>query len=230
MKYLRTLRVVILLHILSLCIYASAQSVNTLNSYLSTYSYGIRVSNPYSPNSNSCIYETNYVKTELQDNILIIYFGFGWDKERGYIDKDVIRVDLSTATFCTGFWYKSSNKREHYGEKDVVSITDNNGMDISMIGQQNYNQGTRQSIISKICFKFSSEPIANKVINEIYSIQSKYKSKEPWLIPISNNDSRNNASITKEKRRTNSNNTRKAKHTATKINKVTSKQLGKYVQ
>ena len=34
-----------------------------------------------------------------------------------------------------------------------------------------------------MCFDLGTEPIANKILNEIYAIQEKYKAREPWLLP-----------------------------------------------
>ena len=50
-------------------------------------------------------------------------------------------------------------------------------------GEQNYNRGTKHDLISKIVISFGTEPIANRVINELYGIQESYKAKEPWLLP-----------------------------------------------
>ena len=56
-------------------------------------------------------------------------------------------------------------------------------MDLTSTGQQRYNQGTKQDLIPELKIGFGSEPLANRVLNELYAIQSRYKGKEPWLLP-----------------------------------------------
>jgi hypothetical protein len=55
-------------------------------------------------------------------------------------------------------------------------------MDLTYTGEQNYNRGTKQNIILKIVISFGSEPLANRVLNELYSIQLPYKGKETLAI------------------------------------------------
>ena len=58
-------------------------------------------------------------------------------------------------------------------------------MDVTITDVTNLstNKGTRQTIVSKLRFDLGTEPIANRILNELYSIQEKYKAKEPWLLP-----------------------------------------------
>ena len=166
--------------------FSSAQDVSTLNNYFSTYSQNIKVDNPEYDKS-SCIYEVGYIRASLEGKFLVLSFGFAynWYHEGGYINKDILKIDLSTASFYTGYWTKMWGKWEHYGEKKVLTIEDENGMDITMTDVTNLssNRGTRKSLVSKMRFDLGTEPIANRILNEIYTIQEKYKAKEPWLIP-----------------------------------------------
>lgn len=166
---------------------SNAQGVSTLNNYFNTYAHNIKTNNFFSPKTNvSCIYDTHYMLASQLGKMLTLDFGYGWDEKYGYIHKCELKIDLSSATFYTGFWtrgYTGKGKWEHYGKKEAITIEDNNGMDLTYTGEQNYNRGTKQNIISKIVISFGSEPLANRVLNELYSIQSPYKGKEPWLLP-----------------------------------------------
>lgn len=166
---------------------SNAQSVSTLNNYFSTYGHNIKTNNFFSPQTNvNCIYDTHYMTASKQGKLLILNFGFGWDEKYGYIHKCVLKIDLSSATFYSGFWtrgYFDNRKWEHRGRKEEITIEDKNGIDLTYTGEQNYNRGTKQDLISKIVISFGTEPIANRVINELYGIQESYKAKEPWLLP-----------------------------------------------
>ncbi len=177
-------RIIFLLFLFSL-VEVKAQSVTELNNCLSTYSHNIKTNNFYNPNSSSCIYESNYMNAQIQGRTLILSFGFGWNEKYGYIKKCMLKIDLSTATFYTGYWNKNyySKKWEHNGSKEILTIKDENGMDLFSTGQQSYNQGTKQDLIPEIKISFGTVQIANKIINEIYSIQKKYKAQEAWLLP-----------------------------------------------
>ena len=210
---------------------SNAQSVATLNNYFSTYAHGIKVSNPLYNPDRSCIYETGYVNANLQGKYLIISFGFGynWDKKGGYIYKDVMTIDLSSATFYTGHWRKMWGEWKHSCDKKILTIEDENGIDITITDDSNVNnRGTKQTLVSKLCFDLGTEPIANRIINEIYAIQEKYKAKEEWLLPEPQKQ-------IEEPRKTSSNNTTQ-KTNSGKINKTTdtpnktTKKIGKYVQ
>ena len=212
---------------------SNAQSVATLNNYLSTYAQGIKVSNPLDPKSTSCIHKTGYVNAQLQGKYLIISFGFGydWDKKGGYIDKDVITIDLSTASFYTGYWHKTWGKWEHYGDKKILTIEDNNGMDVTITDVSGVNNsGTRKTLVSKLRFDFGSEPIANRIINEIYTIQEKYKAKEEWLLP----EPEPQKQIEEPRQSSSNNTTQKANsgktNTSPDTQNTTTKKIGKYVQ
>lgn len=177
-----------LLCLIVLCKVASftcAQSTNTLNSIFSSYSSSIKVSNPQNTKSNSCIYNTNYLRAELQGNYLVLSFGFAWDaSRREYIDTDVLKINLRTATFCTGSWTLLFGKWQHGGDKSTLSIQDKvSGMDLAITGCQSYNRGTKNIMIDQLWFSFGSEALANRVLNEINNIQAGYKEKEPWLCP-----------------------------------------------
>ena len=107
-----------------------AQSVNSLNNYLSTYSHCIKVNNPLDYENSSSIYNVGYIKASLEGKYLVLSFGFAydWDDKGGYIDKDIMKVDLSTASFYNGYWSKMlSGKWEQYGDKKTLTIEDKNG-------------------------------------------------------------------------------------------------------
>lgn len=178
--------------IYSLAHSTSAQTVSTLNNYLSTYSYNIKVNNPMDYETSSCIYEVGYINASLEGKFLVLSFGFAynWNHKGGFIDKDIMKIDMSTATFYTGHWSTISGKWKQYGNKKILTIEDKNGMDVIMtdVTQLSSNSGTRQTIVSKLCFDLGTEPIANRILNEIYAIQEKYKAKEPWLLPESESE------------------------------------------
>ncbi len=181
-------KVITLLSILMICIplysqkFANLYRILNLNSIFSKYSHTIKTNSPFSSDNTNCIYNANYMNVEQQDNILILNFGFGWDKQYGYIQKCSLSINLSTATFCTGQWKNLDDRWEQFGPKEEITIKDSNGMDLTSIGQQNYNQGTKQDLIHELKIGFGSEPLANRVLNELYTIQSQYKSKETWLL------------------------------------------------
>lgn len=175
-------RLVLTILLVISCVLVRAQSITTLNNYLRTYSSNIKVCNPLNPQYHSCIYETNYMTAELQGHFLILKFGFGYRSDWGYIDEDVLKIDLSTATLYTGYWSHYSGQWEHGGKKEILTIKDDNGMDIWITGRQNYNQGTKQNLLSEFYISFGTQPVASKVIQEIYNIQEKYKAKEPWQV------------------------------------------------
>lgn len=163
-----------------------AQTISTLNEYFSTYSHNIKVNNPFNYEYSSCIYQVGYIKASLEGKFLVLSFGFAydWDREGGYIDKDIIKIDLSSATFYNGNWRKTYGKWQQYGDKKILTIEDQNGMDVTVTDVTNskQNQGTRQTIISKLRFDLGTEPIANRILSELYTIQERYKEKEPWLL------------------------------------------------
>ena len=162
----------------------SGYAQGTLNNLFSTYSSNIKVNNPPYDNS-SCLYATHYMNARQVGMQLILEFGFGWDEKDGYIQKDNLVINLSTAKFYTGFWSKMRGKWEQHGDKKIVTIEDENGMEFTQIGAQNYNQGTKQNIISLIKSDFQTIPLANRVISELLKIQEPYKTKDPWLLPES---------------------------------------------
>lgn len=165
------------------CSYAmSCHSQSALNSLFSTYASNIKVNNPPYDNS-SCLYATHYMTARQQGSQLILDFGFGWDEKDGYIQKDKLVIDLSTATFYTGSWSRMWGKWEHNGDKKILTISDDNGMDFTQTGAKNYNQGTKQNIISLIKFDFQTVPLANRVLAGILRLQESYKEKDPWLLP-----------------------------------------------
>ena len=181
-------KILLLLFISFLAHSSWAQSVSSLNNYLSTYSHSIKVNNPLDYENSSCIYNVGYIKASLEGKYLVLSFGFAydWDHKGGYIDKDIMEIDLSTASFYNGRWSKMwGGKWEQYGDKKTLTIEDKNGMDVTITDVTNLstNKGTRQTIVSKLRFDLGTEPIANRILNELYSIQEKYKAKEPWLLP-----------------------------------------------
>lgn len=162
-----------------------AQSVGNLNSIFSKYSSSITVSNPENQKNSSCIYKTNYLRAELCGNYLILSFGFAWDEnDHTYIDTEILKINLKTAQFYTGFWSKSpfGGQWQHNGDMSILQIKDEtNGMDIAITGRQKWNKGTKNLLIEELRFSFGSAPLANRVLNEIYAIQASFKEKEPWL-------------------------------------------------
>ena len=192
------------------------------------------------------------MRADKNDKILTLSFGYGWDEKYGYIYKCVLKIDLSSATFYSGYWSRGlfgNEKWQQYGKKEEITIEDKNGMNLTYTGEQNYNRGTKQDLISKIVISFGTEPIANRIINEIYSIQANYKAKEPWLLPEQELQEVNNSSASK-RTSTKSTSTMKkpsgSKRTSTKSTSTmkkpsgsskkaenkstTTKKVGKYVQ
>lgn len=224
-------KVITLLSVLMICLPLCSQNISNLNSILTTYSHTIKTNNPFSCGSTNCIYNANYMNAELRGNILILNFGFGWDKQYGYIQKCSLCVNLSTATFYTGWWQNWSGKWEQYGKKEELTIKDSNGMNLTSTGQQSYNQGTKQDLISEIKISFGSEPLANRVINEVYAIQSRYKDKEPWLLPKPESEPQKENSTPSSKKKVVSKSTGSKKAKSSKSTKGTPvKKLGKYGQ
>lgn len=136
------------------------------------------------PHAKSCIYETNYVRTNVIGNKLTIEYGFAYNKERNdYISNNKVIVDLSTALIYTGYWSNMSGTWRHYGDKTILTIIDKNGMDLYQMGAQNYNRGTTQNLVEYICFSFGTEPLANKALLMFQQVQQgKRNEKEPWLV------------------------------------------------
>ena len=161
----------------------------TLNNILSTYSTNIKVCN--APYATNCIYDKHYMRVNKQDNFINIEYGFGWDEKRGYITTNRISINLSTVTFYTGYWYNSFGKWENLGKKNELTIEDENGIDLYITGQQNYNQGTKQNCVSLIKFDFGTEPIANQVLKELLALQETYKGEAPWLLPFTSKNKDN---------------------------------------
>ena len=206
------------------CVYSNAQSVSALNYLFSAYNQNIKVCNHHNPYYQSCIYEAKNIKAEIQGKYLLLSFGFGDDRQNGCLSKDLIKIDLSSATFYTGFWSNSNMEKiwKHTGPKEILTIEDKNGFDYFSTGQKSYNQGTNQTLLSKFYISCETEPIANKVINEIYAIQERFKDKEAWLL---------STSIPETTTTTSPNNKTTNKHKEATDNKnETAKKLGKYVQ
>ena len=105
-------------------------------------------------------------------------------------------------------------------------------------GEQNYNRGTKQDLISKIVVSFGTEPIANRVINELYAIQESYKVKEPWQFPDPELEPQKPVEVSKPSsyktitRRTitTKKNTGTSTSKSSKTKTTTTKKVGKYVQ
>ena len=168
------------------CVNTKAQSIYTLNNLFSTYSQNITVCNHMHPDANSCYNQARNMKAEIQGKKLVISFVSGDDRFNGsYIENVIMKIDLSTATFCTGMWsnMNMTNTWKHVGKKEVLSITDDDGIEYYYSGIKDYNKDTKQTLLSAYYISFGTEPIANRVINEIYKIQERYKAKEPWLLP-----------------------------------------------
>ena len=228
----------ILLSVLIVQLSSTAQSISTLNNILSTYGHNIKTNVPYGgpPYSSICVERAHNMKLQLQDNLLIISFDYAWDEKLGCVYKDVLKINLSTATFYTGYWNKgwANNKWEHGGKKEILTIKDDNGMDLISTGQQNYNKGTKHDLIPVFYISFASEPVANRIVNEIYAIQQRFKVKEAWLLPedtpktkVEENTFYNN-SVKKE-------NYHRKSSSKTSSNNINShgsktKKIGKYVQ
>ena len=170
---MKTIRYIItfLFSLLALNVFAQAQ----LNSLFNSYCSNLRVCN--TPHANSCIYEMSFIKASQSGQYLTIEYDFSG------ITRNTIRINLSTATIQTGRWSKSySNDWVQYGDKKVITINDPNGMDFSVVGLKNYNQGRKANIVDFICFSCGTEPVANRILNEFLVLQDRYKQKDPWRI------------------------------------------------
>ena len=216
------MRVVLFLVMMAVCPNLFGQT--TLNIILSTYSNSIKVCN--APHATSCIYDTHYMRVEKQGNSINIEYGFGWDEKYGYITTNRIRINLSTETFYTGYWSNSFGKWKNSGKKNELTIEDKNGIDLYITGQQNYNQGTKQNLISSIKFDFGTEPIANRVLAELLSLQETYKGKDPWLLPFEPKDKDNintsestNSSVTSSRKKNTPQKTKQVNHKKSKSGK-----------
>lgn len=172
--------------IVVICLTSNAQSVSALNNLFTTYSQNITLCSDHHPDANSCYIQARNMKAEIQGKKLVLSFVSGDDRFDGWYIKDVImKIDLSTATFCTGMWsnMNMTNIWKQTGKREVLSITDDNGIEYYYSGRKDANKGTKQSLLSAYYISFGTEPIANRVLNEIYKIQERYKAKEPWLLP-----------------------------------------------
>ncbi len=145
-----------------------------LNSIIRQYLHNIKVCN--TPYANSCIYEMEYFNVTQNGKYLKLEYDFAG------INSNTVIVDLSKATIQTGKWTRYSQKWDHGGDKSVITIEDSDGMNFIQVGKKNYNQGQKTNIITFICFSFGTEPVANLFLNELLSIQDKYKEKDPWRI------------------------------------------------
>lgn len=226
-----------ILFILLMCLFCAyninAQGVSELNGILSTYSHKIKTNNFFVQDKNfhsGCIYNTNYMRATQNSDKLTLSFGFGWDEKYGYIHKCTLTINLTTASFYTGFWSKMFGKWQHNGDKLILTIEDPNGMDLQYTGEQNYNKGSKQDLISKIQITFGSEPIVNRVLNEFYSIQSNYKGPELWLL----HEPEPQKTIETAKPATNSSSKKTSKNTSSsnskKVTATPTKKYGKYGQ
>ncbi|MBO7069601.1 MAG: hypothetical protein J6W52_13160 [Bacteroidaceae bacterium] len=164
------------LSILALCISFSVYAQQNLNALLSTYSSNIKVCN--APHANSCIYKTYSMRATKSGTSLTIEYDFE------DITSNKIVIDLKSASFYTGWWSQTSGKWEQYGDKKVLTIKDDNGIDLFTRGLRNYNQGTKQNLISSICFDLGTIPVANRVLTELLGLQNGLKEKDPWLLPV----------------------------------------------
>lgn len=229
------MRIILLILLMcSFCAYnINAQGVSELNNILSTYSHKIKTNNFFVQDKNfhsGCIYNANYMQATQNSNKLTLTFGFGWDEKYGYIHKCTLIIDLSTASFYTGFWSKRSGKWQQNGDKMILTIEAPNGMDLKYTGEQNYNRGTKQDLISKIQITFGSEPIVNRILNVLYSIQSDYKGPEVWLLP----EPEPQKTVETEKTAVNSSSKKVSKNTSNSSSKkatiLPTKKYGKYGQ
>ena len=153
-----------------------------INSFLRTYNSNIKVCN--TPYAKDCLYETNYIRTTIYGNKLTIEYGFSYDqKSNDYISHNKVVVDLSTALIYTGHWWYMLGGWEHCGDKTVLTIEDKNGIDLYKTGAQSYNEGTKQNLVEYICFRFGTEPLANRALAMFQQMQQgKRMEKEPWLV------------------------------------------------
>lgn len=168
-----------------------------LNSLLSSYSANIKTDN--APFGNSCIYYTNYINVTKSGSIITMSYGFGGGRsaDGDLIQRITIKFDLRTSTICNGYWYKSWGAWQHNGNKNIVSISDPNGIEMIRVGAQNYNYGeTVNYLPDKIQFDFGSEPLANRVVNAFLSLQDGYKAKDEWLLPPINDGNSHNSNVT----------------------------------
>lgn len=172
----------ILLCIFGVTSVALAQS--SLNSLLWTYSQEIKVCN--TPYSKTCITDTDYVRTSIDNDNLIIEYGFAFDADKDdFISHNKIIIDLKTALIYTGFWFSAyKDSWEHYGDKAIITIEDKEGMELVITGAQSYNQGVKNKLVDYICFSFGSEALADKVLKQLQTLQKgKRYEVEPWLKP-----------------------------------------------
>lgn len=156
---------------------------NSLNKIFSTYASNIKVCNvgrcdaKYVDNHH-CIYKANNFSCNLNYNFLIIEYNFENIKHDKFI------INLKTATIYNGYWQNRYGKWEQSGSKNILTIQDDNGIDMFSTGLQSYNKGTRQNLITLIHIDMGTVPIANRAMSEIQTVQEKFKSKEPWLQPV----------------------------------------------
>ena len=160
-----TRKVILSVALLIVEMLAYGQNISALNNLLSTYSDNIKVCNPHQPQPHSCIYDTHYMKAESQGQYLILKFGFCYKPEWGYIHEDELKIDLSSAEIG------------QFGYKDVVTLKDENGMDIVITGRQDYNRGTKKHLLSEFYISFGTAPIANRILKEMHAFQEKFKNK-----------------------------------------------------
>lgn len=216
---------VIFISIVVICLTSNAQSVATLNNLFATYSENITLCSARHPDANSCYIQARNMKAELQGKKLVLFFVSGDDRFDGWYIEDVImKIDLSTATFCTGMWsnMNMTNTWKQTGKREVLSIADNNGIEYYYLGRKDSNKDTKQTLLSAYYISFGTEPIANRVLNEIYKIQERYKAKEPWLLPEPEPQQEATASQKKNTSKNSNNNKPSGSNTP--------KTVGKYVQ
>jgi len=204
---MKTIRFIItfLFCLLALSVFAQAQ----LNSLFNTYRSNMRVCN--TPHAKSCIYEMSFIKASQSGQYLTIEYDFSG------ITRNTIRINLSTATIQTGRWDKSySIDWVQYGDKKVITINDPNGMDFSEVGLKNYNQGRKSNIVDFICFSCGTEPVANRILNELLVLQDRYKQKDPWRIKKEEVSSASKPVIERTNNSSNSNKNKSSRNSSVK--------------
>lgn len=156
-----------------------------LNALLASYAANIKTDN--TPFGSSCLYYTNYITVSKNGSIITMSYGFGGGSsaDGDLIERIVVKFDLRTATICNGYWYKSYGSWQHLGNKNIVSISDSNGIEMTRVGAKSYNYGkTSNYLPEKIQFDLGSEPLANRVVTAFLSLQEGYKDTDEWLLPI----------------------------------------------
>lgn len=199
--------------LISLTVYGQS----SLKNIFYTYASNIKVCN--TPYAKDCIYKISNFNCSMNGNLLTIEYNFE------NIKHDKFVVNLKTATIYNGMWQKWWGKWEQSGNKSIITIQDDNGIDMYSTGLQNYNQGTKQNLVTYILFDMGTVPIANRAVSQFLTLQEGYKSKDPWLQPIQETQPQTSPSKRKSVVRKKNNS---QKRNSTSKSKTAKSKLGKY--